>query len=79
MDKPCKIVVTIDDDGIEVKAENWEGITNVMLEHAHMAVVRKFQVLKAQKLGKMHGDKMLAEAAKRKEEADKLLAEELKK
>ena len=79
MNKPCKIIVTIEEAGIDVKAENWEGVTNMMLEHAHMAVVRKFQVLKAQKLGKMHGDKMLAEAAKRKEDADKLLAEELKK
>lgn len=79
MNKSCKIIVTIEEDGIDVKAENWEGVTNIMLEHVHMAVVRKFQVLKAQKLGKMHGDKMLAEAAKRKEDADKLLAEELKK
>lgn len=72
----CRIIATITPEGIDVKTENWEGVTNVMLEHVHYAVVRKFQVLKAQKLGKLHGDKMIAEAAKRKEESDKL-AEEL--
>jgi len=66
-----KVIVEVTDAGFEVDLENWEGVTNVMIERIHYAIVRKSQVYKAQKVGATYVKRMANEAAARQVEADK--------
>jgi hypothetical protein len=72
----AKIVATITENGIDVVLTNWDGVTNMMLEHVHYAIVKESQKHRAKKLGLVHKEKMEAEAAVRADTAAKLLETE---
>jgi len=72
-----KIHIEVTDSGFDIKLENWESVTNVMLERAHYAVVKKFQVSRAQKLGAVHKVKMDAERLAAEEQQKLLQQKEL--
>jgi hypothetical protein len=66
-----KVTVEVTESGFEVNLENWDGVTNVMIERIHYAIVRKSQVFKAQKVGATYVKRMADEAAARQVEANK--------
>lgn len=66
-----KVTVEVTDSGFEVNLENWDGVTNVMIERIHYAIVRKSQVYKAQLVGATYGKRMADEATAREVEANK--------
>lgn len=76
--KNPKVIAEITDRGFSIKLENWDGVTNTMIERMHYAIVKESQVYRATKLGELHAVKMRAEAdAMKKQEAngDKLIEE----
>ena len=62
--KNPKITAVITPEGIIVKLENWEGVSNMMIEHVHYAIIKQSQVFRAQKLGAIHAEKMREDAEK---------------
>lgn len=64
MSNNAKVTVTITEEGIDIVLENWEGVTNVMIETIHYAIVKKSQVFRAQKLGALHALQMKKDAEK---------------
>jgi hypothetical protein len=62
----AKVTAIITEAGIEVELENWEGVTAIMIEHIHYAIVKKARIQQAQKLGALHKAKMEQDAQKEK-------------
>lgn len=60
----AKVTATIDEEGIKVTLENWNGVTNVMIERIHYAIIRQSQVFRAVALGELHKEKMAADNAR---------------
>ena len=74
----AKITVEITDCGIDVVLKNWEGVSNVMLEHVHYAIVKESQVHRARLLGAMHAKNMnVAKGIKEAEAAERILNSKL--
>lgn len=61
--KNPKIEVEITEQGIDVNLYNWDGVTNMTIERVHYAIVKRSQVYRAEQLGKMHAENMMAVAA----------------
>ena len=59
-----KVTVEITERGIEVELENWEGVSNVMIERVHYAIIQKTHRWKAEKLGAMHAARVNASSSK---------------
>jgi len=74
--KNPRLTAEITPAGFTIELENWDGVTNVMIEHLHYAIVKKSQVHRATKLGALHASRMKAEAAKNLEEQKSKLPKE---
>ena len=61
--KNSKVIAELTESGIVIKLENWEGVSNVMLERIHYAIVKESQVYRAHHLGALHKERMEAENA----------------
>ena len=64
-----KVCAVVTSSGIEVKLENWEGITATMIEHIHYAIIKEARVHQSRKLGAVHALKMRQDAAATTDEA----------
>ena len=64
-----EVIATVTESGIEIQFKNWTGVTNMMIEHIHYAIVKQSQIHRAKMLGALHKVRMDSEALERKTNA----------